>query len=127
MAEHAAVDASAGGVLRSTRAFIRMSLSSEPEDNDDAPYSPTTMQELRALLPLVLSGDFQGLKARLKHYLSEKMLVEKWINGVLPGRDGKTLLHLAAALAHIAVNNAYHPVIGFGINKHFNVAQVAYT
>ena len=93
------LEANEGGILRSTHAFIRMSLSSDKLEvpGDDVLYSPTTLQELRVLLPLVEAGDFKGLQTRLNDYTSKKSLITRLLNGALPGRNGQTLLHLAAA------------------------------
>ena len=88
------LQANEAGVLHSTRAFIRMSSS-----RNDAHRIPTTrsMQELRALLHQIESNDFIGFKSKIETYASKKCFDASLINGVLPGRNGKTLLHIAAA------------------------------
>ena len=94
--------ANEGGVLRST---LQTSLSSETlvSERDDARDTPTTasVHQLRALLRVTLrlieAGDFIGLKSRLESYASKKCLAASLLDGVLPGRNGKTLLHIAAA------------------------------
>lgn len=95
------LQADEGGVLRSTRTFMRMSLSSQTIvfEGNDAHSSPTTrsMQELRALLHLIESNDSIGFKSGIETYASKKRFVASLLDGVLPGRNGKTLLHIAAA------------------------------
>lgn len=119
------LEANAGGVLRSTRAFIKMSLSSDRIDfaDDDVPCSPSTLEELRFLLPLVLASDFKGLQTRLKNYTSEPDLVEKLLNGALPGRNGQTLLHIAAAqgskqIVRLLLEHGANPAVRDNSGRH---------